>query len=273
MFNAVQWGNQDIVKLLLEGRADPNARSDTGSTALHMAAYGGNLEALQLLLAFGGDPNIRRWDDMATPLMRAIEMFNTPRDFSGGSSVGGHRHGAVTPGEFMACIRALIAAGANIEAPNKNGRPLTLAVKMGLMEVARVLLEAGANPSVGGTPMADSDLPPLSFAMYNPGMFRLLLEHGADPDTPVTLNGDRFTVREGLERSAPRQVLEPLQKILAEKRWPKKPADGGDLRCAFCRGKGAEKLMLCTRCQLVHYCGQECQRAHWALHKTSCKKK
>lgn len=43
--------------------------------------------------------------------------------------------------------------------------------------------------------------------------------------------------------------------------------------CAGCGAPGAEKkLMVCTRCNSVYYCGKECQGADWKKHKGSCKK-
>jgi len=46
------------------------------------------------------------------------------------------------------------------------------------------------------------------------------------------------------------------------------------LRCAHC-GKDdgpAEKLVQCTACRQVRYCGKQCQRAHWyAAHQAQCK--
>ncbi len=39
--------------------------------------------------------------------------------------------------------------------------------------------------------------------------------------------------------------------------------------CANC-GEQAEKLLRCTRCKGVRYCGRECQKAHWSQHKQHC---
>lgn len=47
----------EIVRLLLDAAADPNAKSREGSTPLHSAAYTGDLEIAELLLAHGADPN------------------------------------------------------------------------------------------------------------------------------------------------------------------------------------------------------------------------
>mmetsp|Transcript_30301 Transcript_30301/g.72069 ORF Transcript_30301/g.72069 Transcript_30301/m.72069 type:complete len:456 (-) Transcript_30301:283-1650(-) len=39
--------------------------------------------------------------------------------------------------------------------------------------------------------------------------------------------------------------------------------------CSHC-GKQGEDLKRCLRCMLVSYCGAECQRAGWKMHKQSC---
>jgi hypothetical protein len=43
--------------------------------------------------------------------------------------------------------------------------------------------------------------------------------------------------------------------------------------CAHCGAHdqaGGGALKACTRCQAVHYCNRECQRAHWKAHKKDC---
>jgi ankyrin repeat protein len=47
----------EIVRLLLEAGADPNAKSHEGGTPLHSAAFTGHLEIAELLLAYGADPS------------------------------------------------------------------------------------------------------------------------------------------------------------------------------------------------------------------------
>jgi hypothetical protein len=45
--------------------------------------------------------------------------------------------------------------------------------------------------------------------------------------------------------------------------------------CAFCLkqedSNTALKLCSCSRCKMVKYCGEMCQRAHWKTHKLECK--
>ena len=40
-------------------------------------------------------------------------------------------------------------------------------------------------------------------------------------------------------------------------------------KCFTC-GK-AENVQVCARCRIAHYCGQECQRNAWSVHKKLCK--
>ncbi len=47
---------KDLVRMLLDAGADPNARSASEATPLHTAAFIGDLPVIQMLLAAGGDP-------------------------------------------------------------------------------------------------------------------------------------------------------------------------------------------------------------------------
>jgi ankyrin repeat protein len=47
---------KDLVRMLLDAGADPNARSATDGTPLHTAAFIGDIPVVQMLLAAGGDP-------------------------------------------------------------------------------------------------------------------------------------------------------------------------------------------------------------------------
>ena len=40
-------------------------------------------------------------------------------------------------------------------------------------------------------------------------------------------------------------------------------------KCSYCNATGIEPSR-CVRCKMVTYCGKECQKAHWKVHKTVC---
>ena len=63
---------KDLVRMLLDAGADPNARSSTDGTPMHTAAFTGNVPVLEMLLAAGGDANARDRKDR-TPLDHARE--------------------------------------------------------------------------------------------------------------------------------------------------------------------------------------------------------
>jgi hypothetical protein len=56
------------------------------------------------------------------------------------------------------------------------------------------------------------------------------------------------------------------------------PSISSDSRCANCgmaaAAKGLPKLLRCSKCKSVAYCGAACQRVHWKAggHKAACKK-
>jgi hypothetical protein len=52
-------GHVDVVRLLLEHRADPNAKDKFGWTPLHLAASGGHVNVVRLLLERGADPTVK----------------------------------------------------------------------------------------------------------------------------------------------------------------------------------------------------------------------
>jgi uncharacterized protein len=52
----------EIVRMLLDAGADPNAKAQSGSTALHTVAFTGDREVAELLLTHGADPSLRNND-------------------------------------------------------------------------------------------------------------------------------------------------------------------------------------------------------------------
>lgn len=80
---AVDFGHHDLVQWLIERGANPNARSRIGSqgTALHSAAFEGDLAMVKLLVAAGADIRALDREYLNTPegfARAAIEITNNP---------------------------------------------------------------------------------------------------------------------------------------------------------------------------------------------------
>lgn len=83
LLGAVDFGHHELVQWLLDRGANPNARSSIGSqgTALHSAAWEGDLRMAQLLVAAGADLEARDREHDGTPEEWArvsIEVTNNP---------------------------------------------------------------------------------------------------------------------------------------------------------------------------------------------------
>ncbi len=113
---------------LLERGADPNLQTDIGDSAMSFAAHRKESESLKLLLAHGGNPNLRsavvphKDDWKPTPIFDAISGRNAEN------------------------ARILIKAGANLNVRNSFGwTPLMSAAAQNSFEVMYMLLEGDAD--------------------------------------------------------------------------------------------------------------------------------
>jgi hypothetical protein len=84
LMGAVDFGHHDLVRWLLAHGADPNARSAVGSrgTALHSAAWEGDLDMARLLVTAGADARARDAEHDNTPAgwaRVAVDVTNNPR--------------------------------------------------------------------------------------------------------------------------------------------------------------------------------------------------
>jgi len=80
---AVEFKHYDLVRWLLKSGANPNARTcaESKHTALHAAAWSGDLEMVKLLIAAGADMNARDMQYDGTPLgwaEVAVDVTNNP---------------------------------------------------------------------------------------------------------------------------------------------------------------------------------------------------
>ena len=165
----------EVLKVLLEAGADPNARGeyslgDLGgdlprATRLH-DWFGTDSEIAEHLLEAGADPNARdsRW---ATPLfyhVYEVRQENISEEL----------------------LSLLLEAGADPNAKTSTSR-VPLHGARGDSEVTRLLLNAGADPNIPGN-HEERDFP--LHSERDPEIMSLLLEAGADPNA---LNRQRLT--------------------------------------------------------------------------------
>jgi uncharacterized protein len=137
-----------LIKKLLDAGADPNAlinstpraRMREGSprivfaTAIMRAAFSGDIELVQLLLAHGADPHIIS-SDRETTLMAAC----------GTGFINGY-HRLRPPAERLAVVKLLIDLGEDVNAADNYGiTPLMVASNLGDLNVVKYLVEKGAD--------------------------------------------------------------------------------------------------------------------------------
>ncbi|KAK0073001.1 hypothetical protein PV325_010397, partial [Microctonus aethiopoides] len=134
-FKAAQHGNISDLKRALADGVDINSRHILGWTALHCAAINGNTEAVQFLLIHGADVNAidefvnvyktakdKRIHTLDVLLQREEEfsdilnILNNKTTFKGFTAL----HYAVLAGSY-ACVRVLLDAGANPTIENESG--------------------------------------------------------------------------------------------------------------------------------------------------------
>lgn len=153
----VQARQFDQAMALVNAGADVNRPSPDGTTALHWAAYYGELDLAQRLLRAEADPDTRN-DYGSTPLGEAA-----------------------TKGDLN-MIELLLAAGANVESANPEGQTALMAVaRTGNVEAARLLLEHGADVNAVENWGGQTALH-WAAARNHPAMVEFLIEQGANVD-------------------------------------------------------------------------------------------
>ena len=176
--------NAAMVEKLLEAGADPNAVQWTGETVLMTCARAGSVDAVKSLLIYGANVNAAENRKGQTALMW----------------VAAQKHPDV--------VRALVVKGADVNArsrvlellkpmvavtytkdvhfPKWSGgvTPLMFAARVGVLDSARILLEAGANvndnPESDG--IGDGSALVVASASGHEEFALFLLEKGADPN-------------------------------------------------------------------------------------------
>jgi ankyrin repeat protein len=175
------------LRLLLKQRADVNAPTLDGSTALHWAAHWGDVEMTDLLIRAGADVN--RKDDLGVTPLSLATVTSQPAVVERLLAAGADPNLPVATGEtpFMSAarsgnidvVRTLVFKGANVNAkePSRGQTGLMWAAAEGHSAVVRMLIEAGADVNARST----AGYSPLLFAARKGDVetTRLLLSAGA----------------------------------------------------------------------------------------------
>jgi ankyrin repeat protein len=183
---AVRVANAELVEMLLEAGADANVANEDGQTALMLAARTGHVAVAELLVREGADVNRReRFRDQSAVMWAAAQghadmvalLVSKGADLSVRAKANDWETqitseprvqyrptGGLTPLLYAAragclgCVQAMLAAGADKDRPNPDGMtPMIMALDNGHVDVARHLLDRGANPHTwdwwGRTPL------------------------------------------------------------------------------------------------------------------------
>ncbi len=165
---AARNGHENTIKVLVtKGQADLEIRGQGNRTPLHMAVDHGQAETVALLLELGAEVNSKDYMQ-ATPLHHAAENgYVETAEFllDGGADVGARDETGKIPLHYATTAEMadmLIVAKSDPNAPDGYGlTPLHQAARSGNTDVARVLLEAGAEINArtkgGETPLDMAD--------------------------------------------------------------------------------------------------------------------
>ncbi|ALP53994.1 hypothetical protein Tel_13105 [Candidatus Tenderia electrophaga] len=140
----------DVVKvkqLLGDGSADPNSANNNGILPLLAAAYEGRLETVEALVAGGAEINF-----LPAGLSQfALSKSHAPlreRDLMEAAARSDSALHAAVRQRHQDIVRFLLEHGAQVGLANRHGEtPLLVAAAGGDVQVARLLLEHGADPN------------------------------------------------------------------------------------------------------------------------------
>jgi uncharacterized protein len=156
LFEACAAGELERVeRLVAEDRAAVNSHGGDGWTPLHLAAFFGHLKIAELLLAEGADVSARSTNGNGnTPLHAALAgnhklvaglLIGHGADLNGADAAGWRGMDSASANNNIETMKTLIAQGADVQAPNGEGKTAyTIAQEKNQREAAALLRRYGA---------------------------------------------------------------------------------------------------------------------------------
>ena len=183
LFDAIKAGKVDEVRQLIQQNPSlKQARDASGASAILVAAYNMKPDVVNALLELGAPVDI-----FEASVLGKVDRINEILK-SNPTRATEYAPDGFTPVALAAffgqpaAVKALIAAGADVNAAAKNGlkvAALHAAVAGGKLDIVKAVLEAGADPNAqqqaGFRPIHEAG------TKANRALAELLLKHGADP--------------------------------------------------------------------------------------------
>ena len=187
LYIASQNGHDQCVDLLLQSKANPNIQANNGATALLIASQNGHDQCVDLLLQSKANPDVSIKFGRTALLIAIIKKYHQIvkmlLEHNANPNVdvlGLNPLSAACFGGDLSIVSLLLQYGAKIETPGV----LTIAIYIGYYDIAKSLINAGANVNVqeddhvaglhGTTPLM------IASTHGNLPMVQLLLQSGAD---------------------------------------------------------------------------------------------
>jgi ankyrin repeat protein len=181
LHQAVEGQHVELVRLLLDAGADVEAKRANGVRPINLALRYGNRELAQLLLDRGAAYTIyiaAVFGDLEF-VREALDRDSSLANFEDSSTA--HPLSAATNRNDIEMVKLLLAHGANPSLPEEGaplGQPLWTAVYQRHLELVPLLLEHGANPNTA----PESSGSVLLHARGDEELTALLIRHGAVPE-------------------------------------------------------------------------------------------
>jgi ankyrin repeat protein len=182
LHQAIDRQHTDVAQLLLEAGADVEVQRADGVRPINLAIRRGNRKLAELLVANGAAYTIyiaAVFDDIDY-VKDALDRDSSLASFEDSSHT--HPLTAATSRNDVEMVKLLLDHGADPSLPEEGaplGQPLWLAVYQGHRELAKLLLEHGANPNTA--PESSGNV--LMHARGDEELTELLIKYGAIPDS------------------------------------------------------------------------------------------